>query len=601
MTAIASSNDESMYAAEAPDRDALLARYREERQKRLRTDGNQQFRATEGALSRYVEDPYADTEFSRDPVTEEVDVAVIGGGLGGLTIAARLIGAGVNNLRIIEKAGDFGGTWYWNRYPGAACDVESYIYMPLLEDTGYIPKEKYARGPELLAYLRGIGEKYGLYSKALLQTQVTEMRWNEERARWIISTQRGDAIAARFVCSCAGPFSQPKLPAIPGIEDFRGHAFHTSRWDYDYTGGDASGNLGKLADKRVGVIGTGATAVQCVPSLAESAERLYVFQRTPSSIGIRANAPTDPKWAASLQPGWQRARMDNFSALISGMPQEHDLVADGWTTGFRRLLGKPDEPVDPGEAMQAADIGIMNDIRSRVDTIVGDAATADALKPYYNWFCKRPCFHDEYLQAFNQPNVTLVNTQGKGVERITSNGAIVQGREIELDCLIYATGFEVGTGQLRHAGYEIYGRSGLSQSEAWADGVSTLHGLHSRNFPNRFIISNAQSAAAGNYTHIVDEVSQHLAYIIKYCVEKGVRTVEPTAEAEQEWVDHILSFADNHLRFSENCTPGYFNNEGQHSRLSIQNGFYLGGPTAYISTLQSWRAAGDLPGLEIGH
>ena len=402
------------------DPDALRAKYREERDKRLRADGNDQYREVKGEFAHFVDDPYVEPGFTREPLTDEVEVVVIGGGFGGLLAGARLREAGIDDLRIIEKGGDFGGTWYWNRYPGAMCDVESYIYLPLLEELGYVPTEKYARAPEILAHSRAIGRTYDLYRDACFQTEVTEMRWDEDAARWIVATNRGDRMRARFVCMSNGPLNRPKLPGIPGIESFAGHSFHTSRWDYAYTGGDSNGNLTGLRGKRVGIIGTGATAVQCVPHLGAAAEHLYVFQRTPSSIDVRANRPTDPEWAQSLEPGWHQHRMDNFNILVSGGFQDEDLVSDGWTDIIRKLLVMVQQDQDGAVArdgivktLELADFQKMEQIRARVDAIVRNPETAESLKPYYRQFCKRPCFHDEYLDTFNRPNVTLVDTQGQ--------------------------------------------------------------------------------------------------------------------------------------------------------------------------------------------
>src|SRR5215472_11470281 len=396
---------------------ALRARYRTERDKRLRADGNEQYVEIKDRFAHYLDDPYVAPGFSRAPLTDDTEVIVIGGGFGGLLAGARLREAGVEDIRLIEKGGDFGGTWYWNRYPGAACDIESYVYLPLLEEIGYMPVEKYSRAPEILKHSRAIGERFDLYRNACFQTEVTAMRWDESISRWIISTNRGDKMKARFVVMANGPLHRPKLPGIPGVESFKRHSFHTSRWDYDYTGGDSNGGLTKLKDKVVGVIGTGATAVQCVPHLAAGAKRLYVFQRTPSSIDVRANRPTDPDWATSLEPGWQQNRMDNFNALVSGVPAGEDLVNDGWTDIIGNLLvlmrkgqGSGASAEALAETIQLADFQKMEQVRARVDSVVADKATADALKPWYNQFCKRPCFHDEYLDAFNRPSVTLVDT-----------------------------------------------------------------------------------------------------------------------------------------------------------------------------------------------
>src|SRR6185436_13927361 len=291
---------------------ALRARYAAEREKRLRPDGNNQYVEVSGKYARFEEDPYVEPGFTRPALHEELDAVIIGGGFGGLLAAARLQEVGITDVRIIEKAGDFGGTWYWNRYPGAQCDIESYVYLPLLEETGYIPKEKYSFAPEIFAHAQRIGKHFNLYDKACFQTQIKEARWNEETGRWTVTTDRDDVFKARFVIMSSGPLNRPKLPAIPGIEQFKGHTFHTSRWDYNYTGGDTTGGMTKLGDKRVALIGTGATAIQCVPRTAQYAEHLYVFQRTPSSVDWRRNKPTDPEWFASLQPGWQRERRENF-------------------------------------------------------------------------------------------------------------------------------------------------------------------------------------------------------------------------------------------------------------------------------------------------
>ena len=590
------------------DPTALRAKYRAERDRRLRAEGNAQYIKIEAEFSRYLDDPYVAPGFTRDALSDEIDVVVIGGGFGGLLAGARLREAGVKNVRLIEKGGDFGGTWYWNRYPGAACDVESYVYLPLLEEVGYMPVEKYTRAPEILKYCRMIGEKYDLYRDACFQTEVTALNWDNAASRWIISTNRGDAMKARFVIMANGPLHRPKLPGIPGVETFKGHTFHTSRWDYDYTGGDPMGGLTGLKGKRVGIIGTGATAVQCVPHLGESADQLFVFQRTPSSIDRRDNRPTDPKWVESLQPGWQQHRMDNFNILVSGGYAKEDLVADGWTDIIRNLgivatirkAQSADGSVgDPAELLQLADFRKMEQIRARVDEYVVDKDTAERLKPWYNQFCKRPCFHDDYLATFNRPNVTLVDTQGLGVQQITERGVVVDGVEYELDCLIFATGFEVGTSYAQRAGYEIKGRSGQTLTEKWQDGVSTLHGMHSRDFPNNFIFAIAQSGFTVSYPHMLNEQSKHAAYIIAECQKRGVTVVEASEQAEADWVQTVIDSAISRQEFAEECTPGYYNNEGKPSAMAAQNGAYGRGPIAFIKLIEQWRAEGAMQGLEL--
>ena len=587
------------------DPDALRKKYREERDRRIRPDGNEQYVEVKGEYAHYLDDPYV-KPIERTPLSDEVEVVVIGGGFGGLLAGARLREAGFEDIRIIERGGDFGGTWYWNRYPGAQCDIESYVYLPLLEELGYMPREKYAHAPEILEHSRNIGRKYDLYKNACFQTSVTGMEWDEDDSRWIISTNRGDAMRARFVVMANGPLDRPKLPGIPGIESYRGHSFHTSRWDYDYTGGDSSGGLTKLADKRVGIIGTGATAVQCVPHVGAAAKELYVFQRTASSIDVRGNKPTDPEWAESLGPGWQQYRMENFNTLVSGGITDEDLVNDGWTEIIRNLLtlireDKADMSSADGMqgSVEIADFQKMNSIRARVEELVQDPETAEALKPWYRQFCKRPCFHDDYLPTFNRPNVHLVDTRGKGVERITEKGVVANGREYEVDCLIYATGFEVGTDYTRRAGYELTGRNGIKLSEKWKDGMATFHGMHTHGFPNVFILSPAQAGFTANFPHALNEQSKHVAYILKHAVENGVRTVEASAEAEAEWVQTIIDLARLGQKFLEDCTPGYYNNEGKPGERAGQNTSYGAGSPAFFKLLDQWRSEGGLKGLEL--
>ncbi len=585
------------------DLEAVRHRYAAERDKRIREDGNDQYIEIAGDLAHYVEDPYVEPGFQREPIDKAVDALIIGGGFGGLLAGARLRQAGVKDICVVEKGGDFGGTWYWNRYPGAQCDVESYIYLPLLEELGYMPKEKYSHAPEILEHSRAIGRHFDLYDGALFQTGVKELRWSEDERRWLVSTDRGDVIRARFVSLASGPLNRPKLPGIPGIRDFKGHTFHTSRWDYDYTGGTAEGGLEKLADKRIAVIGTGATAVQCVPHLAASAEHLYVCQRTPSSIDVRDNRPTDPEWAAELKPGWQRERMDNFNALVTGQPQEVDLVDDGWTSLIGKMLrlyleSQEGEALSLPDIMDLANLEKMNELRARIEALVEDPDTSEALKPWYRMFCKRPCFHDQYLQTFNRDNVTLVDTEGQGVERITESGVVVAGIEYPVDCIVYATGFEVGTGFQRVSGFEIYGRDGLSLSDKWADGIRTLHGMHIHGFPNCFLMSTIQGGFTVNYPHMLDEVATHVAHIVGHALAIEKEVVETSAEAEASWVQTIRNKGvRGGIIGDETCTPGYYNNEGKPREHFEQMVSYGDGPIPFFNLLAKWRDTGDFAGL----
>ncbi|TAL15419.1 MAG: NAD(P)/FAD-dependent oxidoreductase [Frankiales bacterium] len=588
------------------DKEAVRQRYLAERDKRLRPDGNDQYLRLTGVLEHYLDDPYT-PRTGREPVTYSVTVCVVGAGFAGLVTAARLKEAGVDDVRLVDKGGDVGGTWYWNRYPGARCDTASMVYLPLLEETGYRPTEKYAAGPEILEHCGRIAKHYGLYDDALFHTEVQDLTWDAERSRWVVRTDRGDAFTAQFLVMGIGPLHVPKLPGIPGISTFQGASFHTSRWDYDYTGGDPLGApLDRLADKRVAVIGTGATAVQCVPPLARAARELHVFQRTPSSVDVRANRPLDPEWFAEVAtPGWQQRWLENFTATQTGVAADEDLVQDGWTDIARRIrariLALPPEDLTP-EKMRAAfedsDYEKMEEIRARVDEVVRDPATAEALKAWYRQLCKRPCFSDEYLQAFNEPGTHLVHTDGRGVERITERGVVANGREHEVDCIVYASGFEVGTDYTRRAGYDLTGRDGVRLSERWADGMRSLHGTYVHGFPNAFFVQPTQGAnLISNIPHNLTESGRTIAQVVRHALDQGHAEVEVSRAAEDAWVDLLLTHPGM-LITSPDCTPGYYNNEGQDAglrgRLAVG---YPAGAAAFFSYLAQWRDAGTYEGL----
>ena len=588
------------------DPEALRVKYRAERDKRLRADGNEQYIQPSGRFGHYLEDPYV-APVSRAPLFDEVTVAFIGGGFAGLVTAARLREAGVTDVRIIEKGGDVGGTWYWNRYPGAQCDTAAFVYLPLLEETGHMPSEKYTHGPEILDHCRRIAQHYGLYEHACLSTEVTGLEWDDDASRWIIRTNRGDEMRARFVAMGTGPLHRPKLPGIEGIERFGGHSFHTSRWDYAYTGGDADGALmDRLADKRVGIIGTGATAVQCVPHLARAAGELYVFQRTPSSIDVRNNNEVDPEWFATLQPGWQQQWLMNFTTLQTGGFADEDLVKDGWTDISKRirdrLFSQPDPEFTPAafeRAYHDSDDEKMTEIRARVDQIIADPSTAEALKPWYRQLCKRPCFHDEYLDAFNRPNTHLIDTDGRGVERIDETGVWAGGRHYDLDLLIYASGFEVGTPFTRRSGYDVIGRDGNVLSQAWAEGMVSLHGIHVHGFPNLFVVSPTQGAnLISNVPHNLTEAGTTIAAIVRHALDVGADEVDVTAEAQEAWVG-LLENGGRRFGNQPDCTPGYYNNEGRGAdRAGLRNSLgYPAGPVAYFEHIAQWRGSGEFAGL----
>jgi len=592
----------------ALDKDAIKQKYAEERQKRLRPDGNAQYQRLEGTFDTMAADPHTPFQ-EREPVTDHVTFAFVGAGFSGLVVGARLKEAGIDDVRLIDKGGNVGGTWYWNRYPGAACDTAAMIYLPLLEETGTVPSAKYVGGPEIRAHCERIANQYGLYDKALFHTQVHELEWLEQDKVWRITTDRGDDFTAKYVGVGPGLLHIAKVPGIDGVGDFKGKSFHTSRWDYSYTGGDPEGApMDKLKDKRVAIIGTGATGVQCIPHLAKTAGQLYVFQRTPSSVDARHNHKIDPDWFASIaEPGWQQRWLDNFVENQSRTIPKEDLINDGWTEISRRIrekiLNLPPEQMTP-ENMRAsfedADIEKMQEIRDRVETIVKDKDTAEGLKAWYAQLCKRPCFNDDYLEAFNAPNTTLVDTNGKGVERITETGLVANGEHYEVDCIIYASGFEVAANLQMQSGYELKGRGGKLLSEHWGEGLRTLHGLHMHGFPNAFMVQPSQAAnMISNVPHNIVDHAQTVARVVAHAEAQGCSEVEPTAEAEAAWVALILKSQGGGFLGGTECTPGYYNNEGQgFDKAFRQAQGHPGGPAGYFAHIKAWRDAGTFEGLQ---
>jgi len=542
--------------------DDIKRKFAEERDLRLkyRPEGLAQFTSDlEGNLAHYAQDPYAEERPDRDPIDDEVEVLFIGGGFSALLTSARLREKGVESIRIVERGADVGGTWYWNRYPGVACDVVSYDYLPLLDELDYVPVNHYSRGPEIFEHCRNIAKKYDLYDLAVFQTTVTETLWNEEEQLWHLRTDRGDHMRARFVICANGTLSKPKLSKIAGMEDYKGHSFHTSRWDYDYTGED----LSNLSDKVVGIIGTGASAVQAVPELAKQSKELYVFQRTPSSIDIREDWPTDPNWARRLKPGWQSKRREKVLAAVERSPEE--------TARLAAL--SPEEKL---RQQENANIDYMMKIHRRIEKTVKDPETADALKPWYMFMCKRPCFHNEYLPSFNLPNVHLVDTHGKGITQITEKGPVFEDKQYELDLLIYATGFEVQKTGIYN---RIVGKGGLDLENKYADGIRTLLGIHTQGFPNLFIMGGYQASFQFNLTDMLQTQGDHIAACIDYVRRNGHKTLDPTEEAEEWWVQEVIKHRGKTNRNQE-CTPGYYNFEGESNRR--QDGNYNGGFRQYF-------------------
>jgi cation diffusion facilitator CzcD-associated flavoprotein CzcO len=598
-----SSEDTSAFGLEA-----IRDKYQRERAKRMTEGRGVIHDLRDERFAEYLRDPF--TPFvEREPITDDVDVAIIGAGMSGVVMGARLREAGVRRIMLIDKAGGIGGTWYWNRYPGVMCDVESYIYMPMLEEMNYVPTTRYAFGDEIRRHLDAIASKYGLVEDALFHTGVETSEWDESSSRWVLRTDRGDEIRAKYLIHAVGILNLMKLPVIPGMEQFKGRTFHSARWDYEYTGGAPEDpRMTQLADRVVGVIGAGASAVQAVPPLAESAKHVYVFQRTPSAIGVRGNQPTGEDFAEQLRPGWQKERMENFSAVMLGRDVERNLVDDGWTHHMAKVSNPRFEPgmapEDIARWVEEFDYSVMEAHRARIAEVVADPAVAEGLKPYYRYLCKRPLFHDEYLVAFNNPNVTLVDCP-PGVVKITEHGAVANGTEFELDLIVYATGFEAElTPFARRAGHPIIGRDGITMEEKWKDGVISLHGMTTRGFPNMFIMPapGQQAVTTVNFTHLMVLGAEHIAATIGMLEERGVEVFEVTEEAEEAWTETILSTARDTSAFMSACTPSRLNFEGNPSMANPRNGAYGGGYGDFFGfqgLLADWRALGDFAGWEL--
>ena len=547
----------------AEDYAEIKRRFAEERDLRLeyRPEGTAQFTSElEGALAKYAIDPYAAEPEPRDPIDDTVECLFIGGGFSALLTSARLREKGVESIRIVERGADVGGTWYWNRYPGVACDVVAYDYLPLLDEMGYVPKNHYAKGDEIYAHCQAIARRFSLYELALFQTTVTSTTWNEEEGLWHLRTDRGDHMRARFVICANGTLSKPKLAKIEGMERFAGHSFHTSRWDYEYTGAD----LEKLSDKVVGIIGTGASAVQAVPHLGRNAKELYVFQRTPSSVDVKDDWPTDPEWAAKLEPGWQAKRRERVMTQGELSPEQQAKYA----------AMSNEEKV---RRQENANIDYMMRIHRRIEEIVEDPQTAEALKPWYMFMCKRPCFDNDYLPTFNRKTVHLVDTHGKGITEIREEGPAFEGTVYPLDLLIYATGFEVQKTGIYN---EIRGEGGLEINEKYKDGIRTVLGIHTAGFPNLFIMGGYQASFRFNLTDVLQTQGDHIARCIAYAREHGHPSMDVTPEAEEWWVQEVI---DNRGKTSraKDCTPGYYNFEGEFQRR--QDGNYNGSYPQYIA------------------
>ena len=568
------------------DGESVRAKYQEERDKRL-VPGNGDIHDLrhDPFFARFRDDPFTPVT-PRERIVDDVEVAIVGGGLAGTLTGVHLRKSGLQRIRIIDVAGGIGGTWYWNRYPGVSCDVESYIYLPMLEEFGYIPTAKYVSGDEIREHLETIAARYDLVREALFHTEVTKSAWDDAGGRWVVHTNRGDTIRAQYLVMAVGHLNLMKIPVIAGMEYFQGRAFHAARWDFGYTGGTPDGHLSGLADKVVAVIGTGASAVQCLPAVGASAQRTYVFQRTPIVVGVRNNRPTDEEFMKGLRPGWQWERMLNFQDAMDGVAGS-DLVDDGWTHHWAPLVRARVRGMSPEERVrniEALDFSIMEEHRRRIDEVVEDPETARALKPYYRYLCRRPTWHDEYLDTFNLPTVTLVDCPA-GIERITEHGVVVAGREYEVDCIIYATGFEAEQTPLpRRVGHEVVGRGGETLAEKWGDRAQTLNGLFTHGFPNLFLMPAPfqQAANSINFALISTVAAQNIAAIVESLGKQDVHVFEVAEEAEADWVNGIIESSGDWATALSACTPSRLNYYGDVSRFRPENSNYGGGAGDFV-------------------
>ncbi|KAK7012901.1 Phenylacetone monooxygenase [Favolaschia claudopus] len=601
---------------------SLRQKYIEERNKRIRPEGPKQFlKVADSAQFKYLDnDPWVDHDaLNRATPTiadgDEVKFLIVGAGFGGLLFAVHLIEAGFNaaDIRIIDTAGGFGGTWYWNRYPGLMCDIESYIYMPLLEETGYMPKHKYSYGSEIREHTERIANHWGFADKALFRTQGHRAAWDDVAKRWNVHLieNRGPAEARKDLHVKA--------------QYLLGEHFHTSRWNYDITGGSQTDpTMEKLKDKRVGVIGTGATAVQVVPQLAKWAKHLYVFQRTPASVDIRGQHPTDSEeWKnITSTKGWQRIRSENFNSILINTPDGPNLVDDQLTRipSYTAILGgpsiiSPEQFTEHVARLHAEDLERTERIRARTSEVVKDPAIAEKLKHWYPAWCKRPTFHDDYLPAFNLPNVTLVDTDGKGVSGASEDALLVDGTSYPLDVLVLGTGYSVnvegGAGSPgQRAGMKIVGRDGMDLEETWLrDGAGSLHGVASHGFPNLFYAGTTQTGVAPNFTFTLVLLAGHVAHIIAETEKRVGRgegvTIEVSKKAQDEWVMEVLKRAGWFVAMSA-CTPSYFNREGTGDsagpaeRMKVARGALWGeGIVKFTELIRAWQKEGELKGFEV--
>jgi cation diffusion facilitator CzcD-associated flavoprotein CzcO/acetyl esterase/lipase len=472
----------------------------------------------------------------------DVDVVVVGAGFSGLYLLHRLRALGFTTT-VFDSAGDVGGTWYWNRYPGARCDIPTTDYTFSFDadlEGDWTWSEKYATQPEILSYLQFVADRYDLRRDITFSTRVTSAAWDESTARWRVRTDQGEEISCQFYVMASGCLSLPKASEIPGQDRFGGEVYFTSTWPHE--GVDFTG-------KRVAVIGTGSSGIQSIPLIAEQASQLTVFQRTANfSIPARNGPPSAPRLAALATD--RVAYRDSARLSRAGVPSEVTEIAGAYAADEVRRA-RFEAAWEAGELIEI--LGVFNDllsnptsndvvaemIREKIRSTVLDAETAEALCPKDHPFgSKRPCLDTNYFQTFNLPHVRLVDLRQHPIVSITESGIETTNGSIEFDAIVYATGFDAMTGPV--IAVDIKGREGLSLREKWADGPSTYLGLTTVGFPNFFTVTGPGSPSV--LSNMAVSIEQHVEWIAG-CLDDmragGFQTIEPTPLAEAGWKQHV--------------------------------------------------------------
>jgi cyclohexanone monooxygenase len=482
-------------------------------------------------------------------VKTEYDAVIVGAGFAGMYMLHRLRGLGLSAV-VFEAGDDIGGTWYWNRYPGARCDVESmqysYSFSEALQQDWHWT-ERYASQPEILRYINFVADRLELRRDIRLKTRVTEAGYDEQAGRWTIRSDAGDVVSAQFCIMATGCLSAAKMPEIPGLGSFKGDTYHTGQWPHE--GVDFAG-------QRVGVIGTGSSAIQSIPVIAAQAAHLHVFQRTPNFSIPARNAPLDSKaeadWKADYAAMRDRARAMrsgifyefNDQSAVEATPAERALqYGSRWDRGGIGFTAAFNDLIFNRQANDtAADF-----VRGKIREIVKDPAVAETLLPHdHPLGTKRICVDTDYYQTFNRDNVTLVNLRKTPIEAITAEGIRTGDGIVALDSIVFATGFDAMTGAVLKV--DIAGRAGRRLRQKWEDGPRTYLGLMTAGFPNLFLITGPGSPSV--LSNMIVSIEQHVDWLTR-CIDdlrrSGETVIEPTAEAEDEWVAHVNEVADRTL------------------------------------------------------